>query len=191
MNKNIPEIIEALHFANVKELKEISLNLGLNPKGKKGEIISNIKHFLGTGKEKALKPFPKESKANSKLTYPLSPGTLILKGAYKNDLKTRNFLKTLIGNYFHFTSFGIDWINEKWEQGSPPTYQEFANFWKDEYQKRKVEKAPPKDEWAYINFIQKTLVKNPSASHKEITTSWKLHREKMVANALALLNIQL
>ncbi len=62
---------------------------------------------------------------------------MILKGSYKNDLKTRLFFKNIVGDHFHFTAFGIDWINEKWMEGNPPTYRDYATMWQSEVDRRK------------------------------------------------------
>jgi hypothetical protein len=82
----------------------------------------------------------------------LSASSLMLYGSYKNDALTRAFFISLIGPQFHFTAFGIDWLKQRWHEGKPPTYQEFAHYWIDETQKRTDKKAAPKQEWAFINF---------------------------------------
>lgn len=103
---------------------------------------------------------------------------LMIKGAYKNDLKTRLFFKVLIGEYFHFTSFGIDWLNELWMEGRPPTYQEFSSMWKLEYQRRKENPVDPKAEWAYINYVQSFIKQFPDATQKDINHAWENERER-------------
>ena len=114
----------------------------------------------------------------------LDKETLMLKGAYKNDLKTRLFFKQLIGEYFHFTAFGIDWLNDRWMEGKPPTYQEFAEMWHKEYEKRKKTPVPPKEEWAYINFVQNSLSISPTASQESINHAWECERQKQKAKLL-------
>lgn len=66
------------------------------------------------------------------------------------------FLKKLIGDYFHFTAFGVDWVDERWMDGNPPTYQEFVDMWRAEYKRRQETPANPKEEWAYINLCNNT-----------------------------------
>jgi hypothetical protein len=171
-SKKITELKEALNFLHVKELKNIAVKLSIPINGKKGNLIARIVYFINTGiivKEPIL---PKISCAKSGEIYPLKPNSLILKGAYKNDLKTRQFFKKLIGEYFHFTAFGVDWLNERWLAGKPPTYQEFADMWKKEYVYRKQQVKKPKEEWAYISFSQKFMKENPSVKRSELLKAW-------------------
>jgi len=108
------------------------------------------------------------SQAESNRSAPLHPSRKILFGCYKNNEETRNFFKTLIGNHFHFTASGQDWIYERWTRGKPPTYAEFATFWQKEYEARKTKKRTPKQEWAYINFVQRYRKKEPKSSQQKL-----------------------
>lgn len=179
MTKN-KELFDAFYYLNMSELKKICHNFGLPDSPPKGQMIERIKHFLSTGKILKPKEMPEISKALKNHKYKLSPDALMLKGAYKNDAQTRTFFKKLIGNHFHFTAFGIDWLNEQWMKGKPPTYQEFATMWQQEIEKRKKKKPEPKKEWALINFMQRYLAKHPNASKQEIMKAWKKEREKHV-----------
>ena len=168
----------ALDFLHVEELKVICTGLSIPDKGKKGQIILRILHFIETGTIITEPKIPNVSLAKLGQEYDLAPNSLILKGAYKNDLLTRNFFKKLIGSYFHFTAFGIDWINEKWLAGMPPTYQEFADMWVGEYKRRKSEGSCPKTEWAYINFVQNFIKINPNTTKDRILKAWEAKRIK-------------
>ena len=175
---NINSLNNSLNYLHVAELKDICSKLLLSEKGKKGELILRVIRFIETGEKLVNLAFPKISCANPKQKYELSAEALMLKGAYKNDLKTRLFFKKYIGEYFHFTAFGIDWLNERWMQGNPPTHQEFANMWKSEYQRRKITPVTPKDEWAYINFVQDYYNKTPNAPRNEVMQAWEKIRNK-------------
>jgi hypothetical protein len=72
--------------------------------------------------------------------------------------------------------------------GNPPTYQEFANMWQEEYQKRKSIPVAPKEEWAYINFIQKYLLNSPAATRESINSSWEYERQRHKTNVYEWLN---
>lgn len=170
------ELNEAMQFLKMQELKELCVLYGLSDKGYKAELIQRIVTFIGTGEKLVSRTMPSCSKAHKEQKYRLASDTLILFGAYKNDLKTRDFFKTLIGNHFHFTAYGIDWLNERWYAGNPPTYAEFAQFWQQEYSNRKLEKKAPKKEWALINFVQKFIKENPYADRNEVITAWKHER---------------
>lgn len=174
--------LTALHhsllFLHVEELRELATQLNIPARGKKIILITRIIHFLTTGEIITQPPYPKFSCPQRGSVYPLVPTTLMLKGAYKNDLETRLFFKKLIGEHFHFTAFGIDWLEEQWRAGNPPTYEAFARMWQDEYKRRKVNPAAPKEEWAYINFTQRYLVDNPDATPQAIRAAWKQERLK-------------
>jgi hypothetical protein len=158
----INNLKRSLNFLHVIELKNICNKLELSEKGKKGELILRILRFIETGEKLTITPFPKVSCARRNEKHELPENSLMLKGSYKNDLKTRLFFKKIIGEYFHFTAFGIDWLNERWMNGNPPTYKEFANMWIAETTRRKTSPAEPKAEWAYINFLQDYYNKNPN-----------------------------
>ncbi|MGD2168680.1 MAG: hypothetical protein PVI40_00365 [Chlamydiota bacterium] len=187
MQNQLAEIRKSLLFLYVKELKEIAAHLSLSDKGNKMTVIMRILHFLETGQRLAAPKFPKESCAQKGKIYPINENELMLKGAYKNDLETRVFFKGLIGPYFHFTAFGIDWLNERWMQGKPPTYREFAQMWEEEYQRRKKAPAPPKEEWAYINFVQNLLSKSPLIDREGVNSAWENERKKHKAKVFNLL----
>lgn len=164
---------EALHYMKVAELKKASHMFGLSDKGKKGQLIEQILTFINEGKITEISTIPAVSRAKNHPIQMLSPSSLMLHGSYKNDLKTRNFFKKLIGPQFHFTAFGIDWLNERWLNGCPPTYQEFADFWIQEQERHNREKPKPKDEWMLIRFMQKMKKEEPEASKEDLLHAWK------------------
>ena len=172
---------KALLFLHVDELKEITRDFELHERGKKIELITRIIHFLTTGEKINTPSFPATSCGKAIKNLHLTPQTKILKGQYKNDLKTRLFLKQLLGDHFHFTAFGIDWLNEQWMQGKPPTYQEFANMWQKTYDEQKTNPLPAKAEWAYINFIKNFLAAYPQADRDTVMHAWHTERLKQVA----------
>ncbi len=175
----------SLLFLHVSELKDLATNLSLLDKGNKMALIMRILHFLETGKTLTVPKFPENSCAKRRKIYPIHSSALMLKGAYKNDYKTRLFFKQLLGDHFYFTAFGIDWLNERWMEGNPPTYQEFAEMWQEEYEKRKNTPAAPKEEWAYINFVQKFLQNSSEVSRESVNHAWECERQKHKANIFA------
>ncbi len=181
-------LFEALYYMNMSEIKNFCYSHKISISGKKGEILDRIKHYRITGEILQPKKIPAISKAKDSTQYPLTPETLILFGSYTNDLMTRNFFKSLIGEHFHFTAFGQDWIMKRWQQGKPPTYGEFAKVWQKEYLKRKKSKANPKKEWAYLNYLQRFVAQYPDASKKEFGAAWKKERNKQAEKAIQLLN---
>lgn len=183
----LKELFDALHYMNMKELRAFCKSQSIPSTEKKAALIEKIMHFVKTGKILPVKEFPANAFAKKGTPYPLEPRTKILHGSFKNDLKTRNFFKKLIGNHFHFTAFGIDWIEERWFAGNPPTYQEFATMWQREYERRKKTKAQPKKEWALLNFMQRYQEEHANASKQEVMSAWKKEREKQAKRAQELL----
>jgi hypothetical protein len=176
----LAQLKAALLFLHVSELKNICIQLSIHEKDTKGILITRILYFIETGKIVNEQKIPEISKAKRGQVYTLSSSTVMLKGAYKNDLKTRLFFKQLIGNHFHFTAFGIDWLNERWMSGAPPTYREFADMWQSEHTRRKMAGSQPKEEWAYINFTQKFISDFPHATRQDIVAAWEIERSKNV-----------
>ncbi len=177
----------ALLYLHVSELKDTCAQLNISKAGEKKALIERIITYVNKKKVVPPNQFPTISHAQKGVIYPLTPKGLILYGNYKNDHKTRMFMKELVGEHFHFTSFGIDWIKEEWYLGSRPTYAEFAQFWQNEYIKRKEKPVAPKPEWAYINFIQSYLAKKPKSSNQELRREWELVRKENIKKAKTIL----
>jgi len=179
--KDQVELRENLSYLHIDELKSQLEELGLSLQGfNKNELIERLLHYAITGKELAPGKIPAISKASRNTTYALAAHTPMLYGAYKNDRATREFFKHLIGTHFHFTAQGIDWLRGRWLAGKPPTYAEFAQEWQAEYERNKEQKRPPKQEWAYIRFIQNYTQRSPHASQKEMTHAWNRERLDIV-----------
>jgi hypothetical protein len=155
------------------ELKKVCKKLKISDAGKKAQLIKRIVIFIQTGRVMPLPKIPASSRVQNYPIQNLEPHALMLYGEYKNDAKTRAFFKKLIGSYFHFTAFGIDWLNDRWIQGKPPTYQEFADYWIKEKKQRILKKAKPKDEWAFIKFMQCMKKEEPNATKDDLMHAWK------------------
>ncbi|HZW61454.1 MAG TPA: hypothetical protein VFF04_04460 [Candidatus Babeliales bacterium] len=181
--ENIQELKESLNHLHVSELKSICLQLELPTNKKKGALIASIIAFIETGKILGNPVIPPISKYKKTSCSVLEPETLILYGNYKNDHATRAFMKKLVGDHFHFTAFAQDWLHDRWLAGNPPTYKEFADYWTQEYNARKEKKASAKQEWAYINFVQKYVQEKPDAKHTVIAQEWQKHRQKHARKA--------
>jgi hypothetical protein len=70
----------------------------------------------------------------------------------------------------------MDWLNQQWLQGSPPTYQQFAAMWIAEYAFRKTHGSSPKEEWAYIRFAQSQEVRD--LTRLELLQAWDQTRNE-------------
>jgi hypothetical protein len=174
---------DAMHYMKVGELKRCCEMLGLSAAGKKAELIARILFFAQTGKGLQLQKMAPASLAKNHPPQRVAANALMLHGSYKNDAQTRAFFKKLIGSHFHFTAFGVDWLNERWMQGKPPTYQEFADYWVEETMRRSKKKPEPKREWALINFMQKMAKEQPNAPREVVMAAWKKLRAEKSAYA--------
>ena len=85
------KVKNSFNYLKMQELKALINRFSLESKGKKSELIDRLLHYLYTGNKLTSKKIPDASLANPRTSYSLAPKTLILKGAYKNDLKTRLF----------------------------------------------------------------------------------------------------
>jgi hypothetical protein len=178
--KDLTVLGDALLYMKMTELKKACQLLSLPQEGKKNELIKRIVVFLQTGNILQSAKMPSVSMAKNYPHQPLHPNSLMLYGAYKNDVKTRMFFKKLIGSHFHFTAFGIDWLNDRWLMGNPPSYQEFADYWIEETQRRSRIKSKPKDEWKYINFLQLMSKNHVLLKKEDLMKEWKkLQAEKV------------
>lgn len=178
---------DALHYMKMAELRKASQLLSLSDKGKKAELIKRIELFIQTGAIEKLATIPPQSRAHHYPPQSLGASSLMLYGNYKNDLKTRTFFKKLIGPRFHFTAFGLDWLNDKWLQGKPPTYQEFANYWTEEKERRKNTKPQPKDEWMFIRYMQQMEKSELHAPKDHLIQNWKTLQAQKAQQAYQLL----
>ena len=179
-SEQLQQLEESLYFLHVKELKNILNDLNLSKKTGKVEIINAILLFIKRGKMPKKLSYPSISCARKGEHFPLCLDTLIKYGSYKNDLRTRLFLRSCIGEHFHFTVFGHDWIKEQWKKGEPPTYKEFCDYWQKQYEKNKVQKPEPKKEWRFIRFTQEILKRDPFLTSDQIRFAWMKERMKNV-----------
>jgi len=169
----------SIFFLKVGELKKLCERFDLPFNATKKILINRILIFLKTGSRIKEREIPENVKGKGRVL-PLVPSMKIMFGSYKNDLVTRVFMKKLVGDHFHFTAFGIDWIRDEWLAGKIPTYGEFAKLWKKEYECRKNTKNEPKKEWALTCFALDFRQKHPKATRRQVIFAWAIERSKQV-----------
>lgn len=98
INIDLLVLDDALYYLHVAELKELCQKLSIPEQGKKAEIIHRILSFIKTGSTVISQGIPPESRARKGVVYELHPDTKMMYGAYKNDARTRLFLKILLVN---------------------------------------------------------------------------------------------
>ncbi len=178
---------DTLDYLNVSELKQACAMFDLPSKGKKGDIITRIITYLDSGVVTQLPTVPPQSLAKNHPPQDLRPKALMLQGGYKNDAKTRALFKEMIGPHFHYTAFGVDWLMDRWLQGDPPTYQEFADYWVEETERRKLTKVKPKSEWRLITFMQEMHAAHPLLTIADLFQLWHHVRNEKVKKAFEIL----
>lgn len=188
--ESLQELHNDLYFLKMGELKKLCLLYELQPCSTKEAIIAQLYAFLGSGLKMESQPLPDQSRAKKGEFPSLARDSLMLKGAYKNDARTLAFFKELIGRHFHFTAYGIDWLNDRWKKGNPPTYADFARMWQEEYEKRKASPAPLKKEWALLTFLKNYKESRPMATKTEAILAWHVEREAAVKRIMAKLNLE-
>ena len=186
-DKELSQLENSLLYMKMGQLKQVCIRLALPAQGKKTELINRIVEFVQTGRIVRPGIMPTASLAKNYPLQELNAASLMLYGSYKNDALTRAFFTSLIGPHFHFTAYGIDWLNQRWHEGNPPTYQEFANYWVDETEQRKNKKAAPKQEWAFIRFLQKMATEQPTMQQADLMSSWKALQDEKVLEVDALI----
>jgi len=188
IEKDLDVLQDRLHYMKMPELKKACEMLRLSPSGKKAELVKRIMSFIKTGEIVYSPTIPVKACVQYYPRQPLAAQSLMLYGGYKNDAQARALFKKLIGSHFHFTAFGIDWLNKRWQEGKPPTYQEFADYWVEEKACCTRNKPEPKEEWAYIRFLQNMNKVRPHATKEYLMHEWKLLQAQQAENARKLLN---
>lgn len=185
----LKQLYEDLHYLHMSELKELCLTFNIAGVGVKKVLIDRLMIVFGgkSSEHHGHKNIPTVSRAKKGIVYPIAPDALMLYGSYKNSYEQRFFFKKLIGNHFHFTAYGIDWLRGRWVAGNPPTYQEFADYWQQEYERRKTVQVKPKDEWAYINFVQRYYQEYPLAPQDVVMVAWNKERQHRKDRVVGLL----
>lgn len=184
--KNLTQLESSIYFLKVGELKKIIQILNLNFSGNKPNMIRRIIAWYENKEEN----FKTEKPVTQIISPIANPKTHLMKGIYKNNAESRTIFQSLIGPHFHFTVFGLDWLNQQWNLGISPTFQEFAKFWQEEFEKRKIKKAPLKDEWMFLRFQKEFKEKHPNATNREFQSAWHKIRQENLNITLKLLEIK-
>lgn len=177
------DLTATLNYCTLEELMELCNTHSLSRDGVKSELIARILHHATTFKQKKKMMLPEVSLAKRGRNYPLHKNTLVLKGSFNTNAATRRFMQKLVGEHFRFTPTGQEWVASQWQKGKPPTYEEFARFWQQDYKRREKNKRQSDTNWAHQGFVQSFVSKNPEADEAEVEVAWQKLRSKMVAQA--------
>ena len=182
MNKKRPDLNKEISNKDFKdfywlksELMNFCREIGISSSssGGKIEITNRISEYLKTGKitKNATNKKPKLLKA----TQPITKETVI--GIeYRTYKEKQEFLKSKIGNQFHFTIHLLAYFKEK---TGTKNYGDLINEWYKEIELKKDpnfknEIAP---QFEYNTYIRDFLKDNPSETKKVAIQYWNIKRK--------------
>jgi len=155
------------------ELMKLCKEIGISGSGGKIEISNRILEYLETGKV-TKKVTTKKTKL-PKATQPLTEETII--GIeYRTYKEKKEFLKSKIGNHFHFTIHLLDYFKEKI---GTKTYGDLIKEWYKEQELKNdsnftKEIAP---QFEYNTYIRDFLKDNPTKTKKIAIQCWNIKRK--------------
>ena len=88
----------ALHYLKIGELKKICSHMELNTIGKKELLIDRVFQVVKYGKYEKEKKIPEISYAKPHVKYDMDLDSLMLKGAYRHNAKSRILFHLIICN---------------------------------------------------------------------------------------------
>jgi len=181
MNKKRPNLNKEISIKDFKdfywlksELISFCREIGLSSSGGKIEIANRISKYLETGKitKKATTKKPKLPKA----TQPITNGTVI--GIeYRTYKEKKEFLKSVIGNQFHFTINLLDYFKKN---TGKRTYGDLIKEW---YKEQELKKDPNfakeiAPQFEYNTYIRDFMKNNPNKTRNDAIKYWKIKKSK-------------
>lgn len=156
------------------ELVEFCRKIGISSSGGKIEISNRISEYLKTGKvtKKTTSKKPKLPKP----TQPITENTII--GIeYRTYKEKTEFLKSEIGNQFHFTIHLLDYFKEN---TGKKAYRDLIKEW---YKERELRKDPNyvkeiEPQFEYNIFIRDFTKDNPNKTRNDAIKYWKIKKSK-------------
>lgn len=181
MTKERPILDKSISIKNFKDFYWLKVELtkfckenGLSGSGGKIEISNRIIEYLKTGKVSKTETIKKRKLI--KATEPISKKTII--GIEHRSYKEKKeFLKSIIGNQFHFTIHLLDYFKKN---AGKKTYSDLINEWHKEQELKKdpnfeKEIAP---QFEYNTYIRDFSKDNPNKTRNEAIEYWKIKKSK-------------
>jgi len=154
------------------ELMIFCRELKISSSGGKIEIANRISEYLETGKvtKKTIIKKPKLPKA----TQPITEDTII--GIeYRTYKEKKEFLKSKIGNHFHFTIYLLDYFKKN---AGKKIYGELIQEWHKEQKLKKdpnfIKEITPQFE--YNTYIRDFLKNNPTKTKEIAIQHWNIKK---------------
>jgi len=156
------------------ELMKFCRESGISSGDGKIEIANRISEYLETGKitKKATTRKPKLPKA----TQPITKKT-VLGIEYRTYKEKKEFLKSVIGNRFHFTIHLLNYFKEK---SGEKTYGDLIKEW---YKEQELKKDPNfakeiAPQFEYNTYIRDFMKDNPNKTRNDAIKYWKIKKFK-------------
>ena len=178
------DVIEkSIYFLKVSELKQLLTDAGIKPSGSKQSMINSlIAYANGDSTRPSALQLSDAERALRKKANQYDPTVFIVPGVYTNNRKNRKRFHSLIGHHISYTTYGMDWIKDRWAEGTCPTYQAFAEFWQEEYLRRKNNGAfKSKQTLQRVQFFR--AMKDRNLSKGELEDAWARERAEHSAKA--------
>jgi SAP domain-containing new25 len=171
------ELHEAIYYLRMDELRLACRQLRLQARGQKRELVQRILSALGGQAVTSVASLKRQARSHERQTYKNS--ARMMPGSYTNGAAARAFFKNAIGPHFHFTVYGMDWIQARWAVGEHPTFSQFVTYWNREYAARKAGKDfATKPELARVRFLRAQKRRGP-VSKSILEALWLEEREVM------------
>ena len=156
------------------ELTQFCKENGIPSVGGKIDIANRIKEYLETAKIPTITTNKKEKLPQA--TTPITKDTVI--GIeYRTYIEKRDFLKSVIGNKFHFTAHLLDYFKK---YTGKKTYSDLIFEWHKEQELNKdpnfCKEILPQFE--YNTYIRDFLKDNPTQTRNEAIQYWKIKKLK-------------
>ena len=174
LNKNI-SVEDFKDFYWLKsELVNFCREVGVGSSGGKIEIANRIFEYLKTGK--VIKSTTNKKPKLPKATQPITKETVI--GIeYRTYKEKKDFLKSIIGNQFHFTIHLLDYFERN---VGKKNYGDLIKEWYKEQELKKdpnfVKEIAPQFE--YNTYIRDFMKDNPGSAKSEAIKYWKIKKSK-------------
>lgn len=171
------EIESSIYFLKVEELAALSKIANIKCVNSKQGLIDNILN-AAFGISKIQKARKKWSKAEiSEAEKKFDPDVYMLPILYTNSAEYKKRFKRNIGKHFTFTSYGMNWVKDKWDEGIFPTFEEFETYWQGEYERRsKSDDFVSPKTLQRVNYFRK--MKNKGLTQQELEDGWLEERAK-------------
>lgn len=156
------------------ELRKFCKEIGMSPSGGKIEISNRIIEYLETGK--IPKTITTKRIQLNKAKGPITKETII--GVdHRSYKEKRDFLRSHIGNQFHFTTHLLDYFKQN---VGKKNYSDFIEEW---YKEQELNKDPNfikeiAPQFEYNTYMRDFLKDNPGKTRKEAIEYWKIKKSK-------------